>query len=344
MLCAARYCMAQQVVLLVAKKIRWATNLGAAIVIFLHHVAPYFPRSPGAQHQRGVTAIPLAAYGQAVNRKTLTKAEYLALVRDLRDTCSKRPTEVLRPPVRATKVASVLDALFDYHGSDRGSVHHKYGAVYDSVFGQKRCEVRNVLEIGIGSVGARTPGSMAEYRDTKDARYRPGPSLRVWRDFFPFAHIVGWDIDADAVRQAQEAAREDEEEDSPSSRRPGRAQEAAREDEEDGGEPEAHVDEDAALVDEKGMVSSSGPQAPGNQSETTSTKVALSQKSNSRDRTSEQLELVPGGGPRVVRRLPRGRISTAQVSSVDKMAVDTWMAQNHFWTDTAIPQKSTSIV
>lgn len=29
--------------------------------------------------------------------------------------------------------------------------------------------------------------------------YRPGASLRVWRDFFPNAVIYGWDIDPSAM-------------------------------------------------------------------------------------------------------------------------------------------------
>eukprot|EP00392_Amoebophrya_sp_AT5.2_P002795 g2800.t1 len=75
-------------------------------------------------------------------------------------------------------------------------------------------------------------------------QYRPGVSLRVWRDFFPNAVITGWDIDSKAVEMAKRWPEEQEE-------------------------------------------------------------------------------------------LPSSRIVTGRVSSVDKAAVDQWMAQQHGWTSDA---------
>eukprot|EP00392_Amoebophrya_sp_AT5.2_P002794 g2799.t1 len=128
----------------------------------------------------------------AVARR-ISKSAYKALVRDLREGCMLRRDRGTKTPktedLTSNKVYSpvsptsaVLNALFDYHGSDRGGVHHRYGAVYDQVLlrgggggeiknpnaNQDRCLVRRVLEIGIGSVTELTPGSMAEYKSEKN--------------------------------------------------------------------------------------------------------------------------------------------------------------------------------
>jgi hypothetical protein len=51
------------------------------------------------------------------------------------------------------------------------------------MFAHRRELVQKVLEIGVG-----TKASMGE-------NYRPGSSLRMWRDFFPNAEIYGLDVD-----------------------------------------------------------------------------------------------------------------------------------------------------
>ena len=79
-----------------------------------------------------------------------------------------------------------------------------YGSSYDYFFENRRCEVRNLLEIGIGSVNPRSPGHMLEHKDRKDDNYKPGPSLRVWRDVCPKATIYGFDIDPDAMIHGEE--------------------------------------------------------------------------------------------------------------------------------------------
>jgi hypothetical protein len=48
--------------------------------------------------------------------------------------------------------------------------------------------VKNVFECGIGTNDPSVPSSMG-------ATGKPGASLRVWRDYFPNAQIVGADID-----------------------------------------------------------------------------------------------------------------------------------------------------
>ena len=68
------------------------------------------------------------------------------------------------------------------YGTDK---YPSYTPFYDMLFNQTRLAVTRVLELGIGTVGCmgHVPG------------YRPGASLRMWRDYFPNAQITGVDID-----------------------------------------------------------------------------------------------------------------------------------------------------
>jgi hypothetical protein len=68
------------------------------------------------------------------------------------------------------------------HGS------HDYIPAYTAMFGPVRSSVRNLLEIGIGSV---ENGQMVHLTSTG---YKTGNSLRCWRDYFPNARIHGIDI------------------------------------------------------------------------------------------------------------------------------------------------------
>lgn len=88
-------------------------------------------------------------------------------------------------------MASPLSLLCDKYGSDKGSADsaagpyhwpsHTYTDYYTLLFAHTRDSVRNVFECGIGN------SRMGE-------TYRPGASLRVWRDYFPHANMVGADI------------------------------------------------------------------------------------------------------------------------------------------------------
>lgn len=70
------------------------------------------------------------------------------------------------------------------YGCDKTvSIFHDYTPFYDQLL-QGRTVTR-VLEIGIGSVA-----SMSHVKD-----YKPGASLRMWREYFPEAMIWGLDND-----------------------------------------------------------------------------------------------------------------------------------------------------
>ena len=92
----------------------------------------------------------------------------------------------------------LLDSLCDRHGSDKGGVAgwenpyrwrtHTYTDVFSLLFEPAREQFSLVFECGIGSNNLDVPSNMG-------SRGVPGASLRVWRDFFPNAQIVGADVD-----------------------------------------------------------------------------------------------------------------------------------------------------
>lgn len=79
-----------------------------------------------------------------------------------------------------------LCRLAEYYGTDKAGW---YTPFYDLLFRDRREKVYKVLEIGIGTkqAMAHVPG------------YVPGASLRMWRDYFPNAQIVGFDKDVNVV-------------------------------------------------------------------------------------------------------------------------------------------------
>lgn len=80
---------------------------------------------------------------------------------------------------------------------DFGKVYgvNNYAPLYELLFAQKREHIRHVLECGIGTI----PSML-------NTDYRPGASLRMWREYFPNAQIVGLDIDADILFQEERIA------------------------------------------------------------------------------------------------------------------------------------------
>lgn len=78
-----------------------------------------------------------------------------------------------------------LCELAEKYGSDKTpSIFHGYTPFYDELL--KDRDVKRVLEIGIGNVAC-----MNHVKD-----YKPGASLRMWRDYFPEAKIFGADNDS----------------------------------------------------------------------------------------------------------------------------------------------------
>jgi hypothetical protein len=69
-----------------------------------------------------------------------------------------------------------------------------YGGLYGVLLEPSREQVRCVVEIGIGTVIPKAPSTMFGIGSNN---YRPGGSLRAWRDFLPNAAVHGLDVAAD---------------------------------------------------------------------------------------------------------------------------------------------------
>jgi hypothetical protein len=80
-----------------------------------------------------------------------------------------------------------LTDLADSYGSDKGSTKHRYTELYQLLFQPRRDQNINFLEMGL-QIGGPEHGQ-SEDRKTTDL-----PSVRMWMEYFPKAHITGLDI------------------------------------------------------------------------------------------------------------------------------------------------------
>ena len=97
---------------------------------------------------------------------------------------------------------STLNVLCEKYGSDKGQASskknpydhpsHNYADIYELMFRLRRNNVELLVECGIGTNNPNLISSMG-------VDGKPGASLRVWRDFFPKAQIIGIDIDSDIL-------------------------------------------------------------------------------------------------------------------------------------------------
>jgi len=102
----------------------------------------------------------------------------------------------------AKNPASSLASLCDLYGSDKGELKqtdhpypwpsHSYTDFYELLFAARRFNIERVIECGVGTNNPHVESSMG-------INGRPGASLRVWRDYFPNARIIGIDIDKDIL-------------------------------------------------------------------------------------------------------------------------------------------------
>lgn len=100
------------------------------------------------------------------------------------------------------KKNSELNRLSDLYGSDKGECDsrnnpypwpsHNYADYYCSLFRLAKDDVKILVECGLGTNNPNVKSSMG-------INGKPGASLRMWRDFFPNARIIGCDIDEDVL-------------------------------------------------------------------------------------------------------------------------------------------------
>ena len=88
------------------------------------------------------------------------------------------------------KINTELKELMNFYGSDKGGItnHHNFANYYSKIFYNRRDEIKNFLEIGLGTNNVNLASNMG-----KDGK--PLASLRAWRDYFKNAQIYGADID-----------------------------------------------------------------------------------------------------------------------------------------------------
>lgn len=89
-----------------------------------------------------------------------------------------------------------LKELVDKYGTDK--TLSGYTPTYSDLFKPIKNNVKNVLEIGLGTLDYSIPSSFAG-NITHHSHYKQGGSLRVWRDYFPNANIYGIDIAEDCM-------------------------------------------------------------------------------------------------------------------------------------------------
>jgi demethylmacrocin O-methyltransferase len=85
-----------------------------------------------------------------------------------------------------------LSDLFNKYGSDKD--RNGYSPYYESLFHHIRHRKMKMLEIGIGTMIPGVHSSMVGY--ALDG-YKPGGSLRAWRDYFTNGSIYGCDVQPD---------------------------------------------------------------------------------------------------------------------------------------------------
>jgi hypothetical protein len=88
-----------------------------------------------------------------------------------------------------------LTELANRFGSDKGTVGpgpgfggHRYTRVYEAYLGGLRASVFSLVEIGLGVKGDRWDARIVQGRNTG------GASVKMWREYFPRAHIYGLDV------------------------------------------------------------------------------------------------------------------------------------------------------
>lgn len=88
-----------------------------------------------------------------------------------------------------------LDDLLNLHASDKQS-QNGYGPIYHALFKHLRDQPINLLEIGIGTL---LPNVYCSMYGHDLPGYKPGASLRAWRDYFVEGTIYGIDVQPDTM-------------------------------------------------------------------------------------------------------------------------------------------------
>ena len=88
-----------------------------------------------------------------------------------------------------------LTNLMNHYGSDKGGKNkvHNYASYYSELFFHRKNQIKNFLEIGLGTNNQSLVSNMG-------LEGIPLASLRGWRDYFVNANIYGADIDKNILK------------------------------------------------------------------------------------------------------------------------------------------------
>ena len=89
-----------------------------------------------------------------------------------------------------------LGDIVEHYGSDK--VASGYIHTYEKIFSPIRENVNSILEIGIGTLDYSLPSTFGG-NIRLNPHYKPGGSLRTWRDYFTKAKVYGIDIADDCM-------------------------------------------------------------------------------------------------------------------------------------------------
>lgn len=94
--------------------------------------------------------------------------------------------------IMADEKETELCKLFYNYNSDKcNKIKHTYSDKYYNILKEIRFTASHIIEIGIGTHKLM--------KKICGQNYKPGASLRAWRDFFPCAYIFGLDIDSSVL-------------------------------------------------------------------------------------------------------------------------------------------------
>ncbi len=89
-----------------------------------------------------------------------------------------------------------LETLITKYNSDKNN--YGYPKVYESIFRNFKDKPINLLEIGIGTMIPGAHSTMVHVYG-ENGNYKPGASLRAFRDYFPNGNIYGGDVQLDCM-------------------------------------------------------------------------------------------------------------------------------------------------
>jgi hypothetical protein len=85
---------------------------------------------------------------------------------------------------------NTLSEISKKYPTDKDFTHNYYNSVYEDAFKDMRENVKLLCEIGIGGFW-------------KEVGWVPGNSLKVWRDYFPNAKVLGLDINLHEITDSE---------------------------------------------------------------------------------------------------------------------------------------------